>query len=403
MGAAMMGFWWVWPPFSGSVDTTLHANAGPAQSAFLGVPIALAGSASGGTAPYSFAWSVFSAPVGGVATFMDATDPTSDVTFSVAEGNYRLLLTAFDVDGAIAFSSVVMVAVVARFLDTLDVQPSQAFWDAGWLRAAYVGATIRVERSGDNAQQDFTPDVGTGLIDTVALVSWVTQAGADPTADGEVVTRYNQAVGASPASLTGSGAFVVLNGVAQIGGTGFLCTRFGAASTGAYAGLGGALVGDVGVTILFDAAPDVIVPPGSFLSAVGFAHSAADWDWAGVCDFHISSDYSDGAIWSGAANAYVYSAPDGNFPGTPGWFQASRSAGQSMDDCKMYWNAVLLTPHYTPDPTVPTFAGDRFLWSAAPGASASVAVSFAFGIHEDLTANAHDQALYDAWALAHHA
>lgn len=98
-----------WPPPAGSAPPApLRVDAGPNAPAVLGVPQALAGSASGGTAPYTFLWSVQSKPVGGVVAFVDATNPTTNVTLSGAEGVYVLKLIAHDAVGTVAGDTVTL-------------------------------------------------------------------------------------------------------------------------------------------------------------------------------------------------------------------------------------------------------------------------------------------------------
>jgi uncharacterized membrane protein len=83
-------------------DPTASSYAGPA-----GQPIPIAGDASGGAAPYSFRWSVVSAPPGGAGVFQDASSPTTNFSAAV-EGSYTLRLTVTDSVGSSVNRTVTM-------------------------------------------------------------------------------------------------------------------------------------------------------------------------------------------------------------------------------------------------------------------------------------------------------
>lgn len=111
-----------WPPDSGFVPPVpLSVSAGAGGGAFLGVPLALAGSAAGGTPPETFLWTVVSKPAGGVVTFVDATSATTSVTFTVAAGRYVLQLVATDAVGTVAGARVTYDTAVNPFADAIGV------------------------------------------------------------------------------------------------------------------------------------------------------------------------------------------------------------------------------------------------------------------------------------------
>lgn len=58
------------------------------------------------------------------------------------------------------------------------------------LLSAWLGALIRVRRSGDDAEKDFYPDPVTGLLDVAALVAWVVAGGG--TMNGYLKFIYGQ-------------------------------------------------------------------------------------------------------------------------------------------------------------------------------------------------------------------
>lgn len=74
----------------------LDAYAGPAATLVYNTATALAGSASGGTGPYTYAWSTVSAPSHGVVTLSNASSATSNCTLTGPNGSYVLRLTVTD-------------------------------------------------------------------------------------------------------------------------------------------------------------------------------------------------------------------------------------------------------------------------------------------------------------------
>ena len=81
------------------VNTTPVAEAGPPQGAIVGQAISLAGSFTddGIAGPVTVSWASISEPPGGVASIVDSSSLTSDVSFNVA-GDYVLELTVEDTE-----------------------------------------------------------------------------------------------------------------------------------------------------------------------------------------------------------------------------------------------------------------------------------------------------------------
>jgi len=78
-----------------TLNAPLAADAGADDTIVIDVATPLAGSATGGTEPYTHAWTVVSSPALSTVVFEDNTDPTSHVTLDTV-GEYVLRLTVTD-------------------------------------------------------------------------------------------------------------------------------------------------------------------------------------------------------------------------------------------------------------------------------------------------------------------
>lgn len=85
------------------------------------------------------------------------------------------------------------------------------------LLSSWSGDLVRVRRSGDDAEEDFSADLGTGLLDVAALVAWVVAGGGSQ--NGFVTKIYGQDGGsdliqgsASEQMLIVSGGVIVTDG-----------------------------------------------------------------------------------------------------------------------------------------------------------------------------------------------
>lgn len=97
---------------------TMVANAGPNDTVEVGSAYTLAGSVTGGVPPYTYAWVKTSGD--GAATFVDATDPDTDVSFD-AEDVFVLTLTVIDQRGISDADSVaIVVGEASNELLTVD-------------------------------------------------------------------------------------------------------------------------------------------------------------------------------------------------------------------------------------------------------------------------------------------
>lgn len=93
------------------------------------------------------------------------------------------------------------------------------------LLTSYTGPIIRVRRSGDDAEADFSAGAD-GWIDTTALVAWVVAGGG--TENGFVTTIYGQALGrhfvqttaAAQRQIVSGGSLITLNGYPALQATG---------------------------------------------------------------------------------------------------------------------------------------------------------------------------------------
>lgn len=180
---------------SGSSGVAPTADAGPdaSHNRFYGSAYTLAGSATG-DGPITYEWSKVSGTP--VPTFVDDTDPETDVTFDVA-GAVTLRLTATNAFG-LNSDDVVITVTEAGLLDGFAAAPLAA-WGTERLLAAYATASplykVRKTTGGDTVTtQDIASAAATDLDDTGALATFV---GAQSWAHTQ---WFDQCAGARPLS-----------------------------------------------------------------------------------------------------------------------------------------------------------------------------------------------------------
>jgi hypothetical protein len=410
---------WIWPPLaSDAPPPALTVSAGVSGNAFLGVPKTLAGSAAGGVPPYTFEWSVDSAPTGGVEAFVDDTDPTTDVTFTVAAGTYVLRLTATDSVGTVAAAQVRETAVAPLFLDTLSVQPLWAHWLGGYLRVGQT-AIATVHRTTSPASIDLASFVVADVVDVAALETW--SLGGDV----ELVDVHNAVASVLFPTISArtTRARVVIAGAAVVGNTGYLAAQFDGTDdpntgTNVYERtdmLG--LVGDVALTLCGDLAGHLT----NGVQSMGFigAHNVPSFPSVTFGDFGITSFYL-GSVFPGGnytevdygSQVYNYSVPtpDGDFTG---WLQVSRHVGDGPAACPLRYNGGIVasagTSHGAQTCVLVADASSRFAWGASyfapqpPAQILSLAGQAANWFCWNAVLGGGDQALLDTWQGAHHA
>lgn len=219
--------WQAWPPSSGSSIPAPVANAGADFDGAVGAPSALDGSASSGIPPYTYLWTVISAPVGGAVVFDDDTDPTTNATPDT-EGEYTLRLTVTDAIAATDSDDVVMTAEAALPLDDLSVTPYGAYSFVERLRTGFTDPPIRIMRynGSTNPETDIAFDIFVpNQVDYTAIETF---CGTDP---GIIVTVYDQSGNGNDLSAVDP----VVNGVVFWTGAAFL-TGFGSRPVGDFNG-----------------------------------------------------------------------------------------------------------------------------------------------------------------------
>jgi PKD repeat protein len=120
-----------------SVSTAaLMANAGPSLSGYVGQSLTFSGSASGGIPPYSYSWNFGDGAIAATAVAYHM--------FSLA-GTYNALLTATDLSGKTAQSSVTATIIL----------PSPLTANAGASVSGYVGQTLTFKGSASGGVQPY--------------------------------------------------------------------------------------------------------------------------------------------------------------------------------------------------------------------------------------------------------
>ena len=126
----------------------LAVNAGGPYSGFVGGAIAVAGTVGGGTAPYSFAWSLASKPSGSTATFANPNALSTTFTPDLA-GAYTLRLTVTDAASATQSATATLTTVAMGACGTSGVLVSQdAATDGG---GAGPATDVQCLRAADDA------------------------------------------------------------------------------------------------------------------------------------------------------------------------------------------------------------------------------------------------------------
>lgn len=396
-----MSFPCCWPPSDTPPAAPLRVNAGPDASVPVGDPLTLAGSASGGTPSYVYRWDQVSGP--GTATFVDDTDPTTDVSFDV-EGEYVLRLAAEDSLGQVAADQVTetVTAAPSFVLDDLSVQPLFAGSVAAQLRT---GATVafRVRRTSDDTEQDI------GFVDGFAdLDALSTFCGGG---NGFVSKLYNQSLGGGPASLdetdAASQVYCYAEGSPVLGDNGLLtCRRDLPPAGNGYVG-DLTLAGDVAASLIVDFAPQSASLPdfpyyaAGMVSGDGSGFDNAQWftDSANLPSvspyIQLDSDDSAAAIWEDIAI--------NGWPDSPGWATFARSAGDDLASSLYQWNGLTRSlPQGTGGAFVPTFAIDTLVWVSGGWGSQFCLASFIFAFDVDLSTLPADLAALNTWADANH-
>ena len=171
--------------------TPLAANAGPDDSVEIDTNVALAGSATGGATPYTYAWSVVSSPGGSTVTFSDSTSATSNVQADIP-GSYTLRLTVTDNDSTVDTDDMVLTvtapALVASAGPDANTQINVPYQLAGGSTGGYGAVSYAWTVISDPASstETFSPSANvedpTVEVDTVgAYTLRITATDSDPT------------------------------------------------------------------------------------------------------------------------------------------------------------------------------------------------------------------------------
>lgn len=395
-----MGFPCCWPPDSGGAPATpLSVDAGPDSSVDVGDPLTLAGSASGGTPPYVYAWSQVSGP--GTATFVDDTDPATDVSFDVA-GEYVLRLAAEDSAGQVAADQVTETAEAVPpvfVLDDLVDQPQWAHWVGGSLREAYAGPLFTVR---NDVGDDLDIFAGVDGVADVAALSAHCGEGA-----GRVMSIYNQVASPGVAQVDTDdedmAALIYNAGSPLTGANGYLKLALPGSRWGNYSGGPFLMVGDVAASICLDIAQESAVAnyyAAGANNSGGPAGSNSDWIADGSFEPFDPDPYAE--IGTANQTAVMWTPVSGGFPNDSGWVAFARDVGDQLQDTQFLWNGspVAFTQSTNPT-TVPNFNANQ-ICIFPPGGWGSNGVSNSNMMFWNGTkVGASDLATLAAWQATH--
>jgi len=394
-------------PVTETATLPLSVDAGPDSVASFGFPLTLEGSAANGTPPYTYLWTVDSAPPGGVAVFVDDTDPTTDVSFSVAAGAYVLRLTVTDAASVVVSDTVTETASSLFLLDVLTQQPVWADWVGGRLSSAYAGPVLRARNS-----LGATLDVGTlpnGLTDVAALVAFANLGDGNAT----LHRRFNQVVNAfafvDPSAGVASEAVLVESGVPVLGDNGLLAGRWDGVGT-CYSrndALGLSNVNDVTFGTDCNSDGDSY---GYFVSLNGAGVTPSFW-FSLALDVYDNGSYLGNLDECSAFSDYAFASVESPMPGRRGWIQGALPAGQPTGSAVLRTNGVVAAitqsvnaapvnpgPHFVLG-TYPTgaFPAPPQAYPAFGGSAGRLSNTLVWSLLLDGT----NQPLFDFWEQVH--